>query len=66
MYQKLLTVIEVARILQVSKTYIYKLISNGDLLAMKYSRVIRIQKEDLDQFIQTNTNERKENKNEKQ
>jgi len=66
MYQKLLTVIEVARILQVSRNYIYKLISNGDLHAMKYSGLIRIQKEDLDQFIQSNSNKRKEYQNEKQ
>lgn len=66
MYQKLLTVIEVARILQVNRNYIYKLISNGDLLAMQYSGLIRIQKEDLDQFIQSNINKRKENQNEKQ
>jgi len=62
----LLTVIEVARILQVSKNYIYKLISNGDLHAMKYSGLIRIQKEDLYQFIQSNSNKRKEYQNEKQ
>lgn len=60
MYQKLLTVIEVARILQVNRNYIYKLISNGDLHAMQYSGLIRIQKEDLDQFIKSNINNRKE------
>jgi len=60
MYQKLLTIVEVARILRVSRNYVYKLISNGDLLAMQYIGLIRVRKEDLDQFIQSNINKRKE------
>jgi len=51
--QKLLTVDQVAEILQVSRTTIYRRIKAGELPAVKLGRrQVRIRQEDLEAYIQ--------------
>jgi len=52
----LLTVREVARILRVRKSYIYEMVAQGRLRAVRLSeRRIRIQDEALEEFIRQET-----------
>ena len=50
--QLLFTVIEVAEILQVSRTKVYELIYAGSLQSVKIGACRRIRRHDLDDFVQ--------------
>jgi excisionase family DNA binding protein len=51
----LLTAIEVASILRVSKAHSYKLIKSGDIPSVRFGRTVRVRQDDLDAFIYKNT-----------
>lgn len=46
-----LTVAEVARVLRVSKMTVYRLISNGQLPAVRVGRSYRLREEDVDAYL---------------
>lgn len=50
--QKLLTVSEVARLLRVSNMTIYRLLKSGDLPAVRVGKNYRIQKRDIEAYLQ--------------
>ena len=54
--QQLLTVNEVATILYVSKSLVYKMTRQGDKPSIRFGASVRIQTEDLDEFITNNLN----------
>ena len=47
-----LTAREIAEILRVSKPWVYRLIANGAIPSIRFGRVTRVRREDLDAFIQ--------------
>ena len=49
----LLSVSEVAKELRVNRNYIYKLIKEGDLKAVKIGS-IKVRKEDLEEYVERN------------
>ena len=49
----LLTVAEVAKELRVNRNYIYKLIKEGELKAVKIGS-IKVRKEDLEEYVERN------------
>ena len=49
---KLHEVAEVARTLELSKSYVYELIRRGQLPAVRFGTAVRIRPEDLERFIQ--------------
>lgn len=51
--QELLKVEEVAKTLKLSKPMIYKMISSGQLPSIKFRTAIRLTREDLASFVQT-------------
>ena len=53
----LLKVAEVAQILNISKSLIYRLIQSGDLPSIRLGRSVRVRPADLEQFIQNNLSE---------
>ncbi len=52
----LLTVLQVAAVLQVSRTTIWRWCSEGQLPAVKIGRGWRIRRKDLDRYIQSGSN----------
>lgn len=46
-----LTVAEVAKLLRVSNMTVYRLITNGELAAVRVGRSYRIREDDVDRFI---------------
>lgn len=48
---RLLTMVEAAERLDVSKRTVQKLVTAGDLPAVRISRIVRIRPEDLDAFV---------------
>ena len=49
----LLSVSEVAKLLKVNKNFVYKIINNGELEAVKIGS-IKVKKEDLNRYIENN------------
>ena len=54
MTEKLLTAIQVAEILNISKAGAYNLMQRGQLPSLKIGRSVRVILRDLEQFIQEN------------
>ena len=52
--QKLLKVIEVARILNISRSLVYRLIHTGKIPHIRISQAVRIHQNDLDKFVEGN------------
>lgn len=52
--RRFLTPAEVAKELQLNLLTIYKYIRNKKVLAVKFGRKYRIEKEDLDKFVKSN------------
>ena len=50
----LLSAKDVARVLKISPALVYKLVSDGQLGAVKFNRSVRISEESLSAFIQRN------------
>lgn len=53
---ELLTVIQVAKILKVSKMTVYRYIKASKLVAIKAGRDFRIKKSEFDKFLERNKN----------
>ena len=51
----LLKVAEVAQILNISESHVYRLIKNGELLSVRMGRSIRVKPADLDEYISSKT-----------
>lgn len=49
--QRLLTIPEVAALLQVSRTTIYKLMGSGGLRSVRVGKVVRFLQEDVDAYL---------------
>jgi len=62
---KLLTVKEVADILNVTEQMVYNLTSKGELNPTKVGRAVRIKEQELNRFIDDNTVKQTEKKNRK-
>ncbi len=54
MKTRLLKGIEVAEILNISKAYAYRLMSNGQIPTIRFGRSVRVRPEDLNAFIENN------------
>ena len=54
MKKKLLKGIEVAEVLNISKAYAYRLMSEGQIPTIRFGRSVRVRQEDLDAFIENN------------
>ena len=52
--QRLLKATEVARILNISKSMVYRLMKNGKIPYVRINQAFRIHPEDLDKFIEEN------------
>lgn len=52
--QRLLKATEVARILNISKSMVYRLMKNGKIPYVRINQTFRIRPEDLDKFIEEN------------
>lgn len=52
MIKILLTAAQVAKILQVSEAHVYVLAKKGELPSVRFGRVVRIDEDELDAFIQ--------------
>ena len=52
--QRLLKATEVARILNISKSMVYRLMKNGKIPYVRINQAFRIRPEDLDKFIEEN------------
>ena len=52
--QRLLTGAEVARILQISKPYAYRLMQRGEVTTVRIGRCVRVRPEDLQRYIEAN------------
>jgi len=52
--QRLLKATEVARILNISKSMVYRLMKNGKIPSVRINQAFRIRPEDLDKFIEEN------------
>ena len=52
MEEQLLKIEEVARILQVSRSFAYRLMQRGDIPTVRVGNAIRVLPRDLEQFIQ--------------
>ena len=48
----LLTVSEVAKLLKVNRNFVYKIIKDGELKAVKVGS-IKVKREDLDEYVKT-------------
>ena len=55
MVTKLLRAEEAASIMDVSKSLVYRLIRTGELPAVRFGTAVRIKPEDLNAFIEANT-----------
>jgi excisionase family DNA binding protein len=51
MVDKLLTIHEVAEILQVSKAFAYRLVRQGDIPSVRLGRLVRVRQEDVGAYI---------------
>lgn len=49
---KLLKPIEVARILDISRSMAYRLLSHGEIPVIRIGKSVRVRKEDLEEFIE--------------
>ena len=54
MFEKLLTPIEVARQLGVSRSFAYKLIKTGEIVSVRLGRSVRVLPKDLETYIAQN------------
>jgi excisionase family DNA binding protein len=50
----LLTAVEVASVLRISKAHSYKMIKSGELPSVRFGRSVRVKQEALDAFISKN------------
>jgi excisionase family DNA binding protein len=50
----LLTAKDVAQALKISKPLVYRIISEGQLPAVRFRRTVRVRPEDLDAFVASN------------
>jgi len=55
METNILTAIEIARILKISKALAYRLISQGQITSIRFGKTVRVKSEDLQEFIKNNT-----------
>ena len=53
--KEILTPIEVADILKVSKSLVYEMIRQGKIPSVKFGRAVRVRMHDLEKFIVDNT-----------
>ena len=51
MDQQFLKAEEIARILGLSRSYVYRLLQHGDLPAIRIGRTVRVRRVDLEKFI---------------
>jgi excisionase family DNA binding protein len=58
----LLTAVEVASVLRISKAHLYKMIKSGELPSVRFGRSVRVKREALDAFILKNASECDENR----
>ncbi len=49
-----LTGTDISRILKISKALAYRLISNGEIVSVRFGRTVRVSSLELDNFIQKN------------
>lgn len=54
---ELLTAVEVARILKISKALVYRLIQTREIPSFSIGRTVRVRREDLDMFVQSHMNQ---------
>ena len=50
----LITAIDVAKVLKISKALAYRLISQGQIPSVRFGKTVRVKPEDLDAFIELN------------
>jgi len=50
--EQLLKVVDVARILNISRAFSYRLLRNGDIPSIKINSTIRVRPQDLEAYIQ--------------
>jgi excisionase family DNA binding protein len=50
----LITAIDVAKVLKISKALAYRLISQGQIPSVRFGKTVRVKPEDLEKFIQNN------------
>jgi excisionase family DNA binding protein len=55
-FPQLLTVPEVALILKTSRSMAYLLVQRGEIPSIRISHLLRVRKEDLQRYIENNTN----------
>jgi excisionase family DNA binding protein len=53
----LLTAVEVASVLRISKAHSYKMIKSGEIPSVRFGRSVRVKREALDAFILKNATE---------
>ena len=49
---RLLNAAEVARVLNISKALVYRLMQSGDIPTVRFNRTVRVRQPDLDEYIQ--------------
>jgi excisionase family DNA binding protein len=50
---KLLNTVEVAEILRISRSKVYRFLKTGDLPSVRMDRSVRVRKKDLEEFIES-------------
>ena len=48
---RLLNAADVARVLNISKALVYKLMQSGDIPTVRFNRTVRVREPDLDEYI---------------
>ena len=51
MNTQLLKATDVARLLNISKALVYRLIADGQIIAVRFGKTVRVRLEDLEEFI---------------
>jgi excisionase family DNA binding protein len=51
MNTQLLKATDVARLLNISKALVYRLIADGQIIAVRFGKTVRVRLEDLEDFI---------------
>ena len=59
MNTKLLKAEQVADLLDLSKSFVYQMIRQGQLPAVRFGSAVRVRQEDLDAFVQANLQEKR-------
>lgn len=58
MYTKFFTAVELAETLKISRALAYRLIAGGAIRSFRIGRTVRVQEQDLEEFIQSNSSGR--------